>query len=195
MPTRCAWVNPKNQLYIDYHDTRWGVPVHDDRVWLEFITLEGAQAGLSWETILKRREGYRQAFANFDPRKVAKFTEKDIEKLKSNPEIIRNKLKIRSTISNAQAFLKIQHQYGSFDDYIWQFVDGIPVVNKHQTIKDVPVKTDLAEKISKDLKKRGFTFVGPTIVYALMQATGLVNDHTTDCFRYAEVQLPTSSWT
>lgn len=189
MPNRCAWVNPNNQLYVHYHDTEWGVPVHDDLTWFEFLILEGAQAGLSWETILKRREGYRKAFANFDPQKVAKHTEKDIEKLLNNPDIIRNRLKVRGAVTNARAFLQIQKEWESFDAYIWQFVNGKPIQNKRKSIKEIPAQTKSSQKISKDLKKRGFTFVGPTIIYAFMQATGLVNDHTTDCFRHTEVQI------
>lgn len=187
MPTRCAWVNPNNNLYIKYHDEEWGVPVYDDRKLFEFIILEGAQAGLSWETILKRREGYRRAFANFDPQEVAKFDEERIKKLLENPEIIRNKLKVRGAVQNANAFLKIQQELGSFSKYIWRFVDDKPIINHRKSIEHIPAVTELAEKISKDLKKRGFTFVGPTIIYAHMQATGMVNDHTVDCFRYREV--------
>lgn len=187
MPTRCAWVNPNNDLYIKYHDQEWGVPVYDDRKLFEFIILEGAQAGLSWETILKRREGYRRAFADFDPEQVAKFDEEKIQDLLQNPAIIRNKLKVRGAVQNAQAFLRIQKEFGSFSKYIWGFVDGKPIINHRTSIEHIPAVTELAEKISKDLKKRGFTFVGPTIIYAHMQATGMVNDHTIDCFRYREV--------
>lgn len=187
MKTRCAWVPKNDDLYITYHDTEWGVPVHDDQKHFEFLILEGAQAGLSWRTILSRREGYRKAFANFDPQKVAKFTQKDQEKLKQNPDIIRNRLKIAAAITNAQAFLKVQKEFGSFNAYAWQFVKGKPIINHWQSIKQVPAVTKEAEIFSKDLKKRGFRFVGPTIIYAHMQAIGMVNDHTIDCFRYQEL--------
>lgn len=170
-----------------YHDTEWGVPVHKEHRHFEFIILEGAQAGLSWLTILKRREGYRDAFANFDPEKVSRFGEAQIERLKSDTGIIRNDRKIRAAVKNAQAFLAIQEAFGSFDEYIWRFVDGRPVVNEFREMAEVPAETDLSRKISKDLKARGFSFVGPTIIYAHMQATGLVNDHLTSCFRYREL--------
>lgn len=182
--TRCAWVPADNELYIKYHDEEWGVPVHDDKTWFEFLVLESAQAGLSWLTILKRREGYRAAFANFDPAKVATFTEEKIQELLHDERIIRNQAKIRVTVNNAQKFLEIQKEFGTFDDYMWQWVDGKPIVNARKTIAEVPAVTPLAEKISKDLKKRGFKFLGPTIIYAHMQATGLVNDHTIGCWRY-----------
>ncbi len=183
---RCSWVNLSNQLYIDYHDTEWAVPVYDDNVLFEFLILEGAQAGLSWETILNKREGYRKAFKSFRPHLVAQMTEKDVNRLMLDASIVRNRLKINSTITNAKSFLEIQKEFGSFSKYIWNWVDGKAIVNKWKKVKDVPAVTDLAEKISKDLKKRGFKFVGPTIIYAYMQAVGLVNDHTTDCFRYKE---------
>lgn len=186
--TRCAWVPIDNQLYIDYHDQEWGVPVHDDRTLFEFLILEGAQAGLSWSTILNKRQGYRQAFANFDPTKVARFTHKQQDQLREFDGIVRNRLKISATVTNAQHFLTIQKEFGSFDKYLWNFVGGQPIINHWKTIKQVPAVTPLAEKISKDLKSRGFRFVGPTIVYAFMQAVGLVNDHTTDCFRYPSFQ-------
>jgi len=185
---RCAWVGADNELYNEYHDTEWGVPVYDDQTLFEFLTLEGAQAGLSWLTILKKREGYRKAFKNFDPKKVAKLTQSDIVKLLQNESIIRNRLKIESTITNAQHFLDIQKEFGSFSTYQWQFVDGKPLQNKFKQINDVPTVTDEAKIFSKDLKKRGFKFVGPTIIYAYMQAVGMVNDHTLDCFRYREVR-------
>lgn len=183
---RCAWVG-SDPLYVQYHDQEWGVPVYDDQKLFEFLILEGAQAGLSWLTILKRREGYRQAFANFDPQKVAKFSEKDIANLLNNPAVIRNKLKIRSAVNNAQKFLQIQKEFGSFSNYQWQFVDNKPVQNKWAKNEQVPAVTKQAENFSKDLKRRGFNFVGPTIIYAHMQAVGMVNDHTIDCFRYGQV--------
>lgn len=180
---RCFWVPEDNELYQDYHDKEWGVPVHDDRTHFEYITLEGAQAGLSWLTVLKRREGYRKAFANFDPAKVAKFTQKQMDDLMHDEGIIRNKLKIQSTVENAKQFLKIQKEFGSFDKYIWGFVNGKTIHNKWKSKADVPAETDISKAISKDLKKRGFNFVGSTIMYAYMQAVGLVNDHSADCFR------------
>jgi len=184
---RCAWANPKNQLYIDYHDKEWGVPVTDDQTLFEFITLEGAQAGLSWETILKKREGYRKAFKNFDPNKVAKMTEEEVEKLLLDPGIVRNRLKVNSTIKNALAFLEVQKEFDSFAKYMWSFVDFKPIQNKRKNMGEIPAVTDLATQMSKDLKKRGFSFIGPTIWYAHMQACGMVNDHTTDCSRYKQV--------
>ncbi len=183
---RCAWAGD-DPLYVAYHDEEWGVPVHDDRLLFEFIVLEGAQAGLSWLTILRKREGYRKAFAGFDPGKVARFTKAKREKLLLNPRIVRNRLKVESAVTNARAFLDVQEEFGSFDEYIWRFVDGKPIVNRFKSMKDIPAKTELSDTISKDLKKRGFRFVGSTIVYAHMQATGMVNDHTTDCFRYKQV--------
>ncbi|MEM6284243.1 MAG: DNA-3-methyladenine glycosylase I [Chloroflexota bacterium] len=185
---RCAWVT-EDPLYITYHDEEWGVPVRGDDVKLfEMLTLEGAQAGLSWITVLKRREGYRKAFDAFDPEKVAHYDDEKIAALLQNPGIIRNKLKVRGTVKNAQAFLRVQQEFGSFSDYVWSFVDGKPVQNAWTTLADVPAETDTSKKLSKDLKKRGFTFVGPTIMYAFMQATGMVNDHTTDCCRYEAVK-------
>lgn len=181
---RCGWVQEGNALYEEYHDTEWGVPVHDDRKHFEFLILEGAQAGLSWLTILKRRDGYRRAFANFDPSKVAKFDEKKIESLIKCEEIIRNRLKITSAVNNARLFLEIQKEFGSFDRYIWQFVGGKPIRNKWSSIQEIPAESPESKALSKDLKKRGFKFVGSTIMYAHMQATGLVNDHTVDCFRH-----------
>ncbi|MER3431801.1 MAG: DNA-3-methyladenine glycosylase I [Blastocatellia bacterium] len=182
---RCGWA--RNQIAVEYHDSEWGVPLHDDRKLFEFIVLEGAQAGLSWDTILKKRHGYREAFADFDVGKVARFGEKQIEKLLRNPSIIRNRLKIMSAVTNARAFLRIQEEFGSFDAYIWRFIDGEPVVNFWNQLSQIPAKTPLSDTISKDLKSRGFSFVGSTIVYAHMQATGMVNDHLIDCFRHKEI--------
>ena len=176
-----------NPLYVKYHDEEWGVPVHNDSRLFELLVLEGAQAGLSWSTILKRRGGYLQAFANFDVSKVAKFTETDFNQLIENTGIIRNKLKIRSAINNAKQFIKVQKEYGSFKEYIWSFVDNKPIKNTCTTLSDIPAYTPLSKAISKDLKKRGFNFVGPTIVYAYMQSIGIVNDHITNCYRYNEV--------
>lgn len=181
---RCAWVPEGDALYEKYHDEEWGVPVHDDRVMFEFLVLESAQAGLSWRTILGRREGYRKAFAKFDPKKVAKFTEEDVERLMKDASIIRNRQKIVATIRNAKAFLTVQKEYGSFCAYLWQWVKGKPLQGKRKTIKDLPALTDLSIAIAKDLKKRGFSFLGPTVCYAHMQAVGMVNDHTRDCFCY-----------
>ncbi len=186
--TRCPWVEPNNKLYEAYHDEEWGVPTHDDHKHFEFLILEGAQAGLSWLTILKRRAGYRQAFANFDPKKVATFDEQKILELLNFEGIIRNKLKVRSAVNNAKCFLAIQKEFGSFDNYIWQFVQGRTIQNQWKSLKELPPKTKESEALSKDLKKRGFTFVGPTVMYAHMQATGLVNDHLVDCFRYHQLQ-------
>ncbi len=181
---RCKWAEGVSLAYIEYHDKEWGVPVHDDRVQFEFLVLEGAQAGLSWSTILNKREGYRHAFADFDPEKVARFTAKRVEKLLQNPAIVRNRLKVQSTVTNANAFLKIQDEFGSFSEYIWEFVNGCPIQNKFKKDNEVPATSAESDTISKDLKKRGFKFVGSTIVYAHMQATGLVNDHVVGCFRY-----------
>ncbi|MCP5063583.1 MAG: DNA-3-methyladenine glycosylase I [Ignavibacteriae bacterium] len=183
---RCEWCGT-DPLYVKYHDEDWGVPVYDDRKLFEFLILEGAQAGLSWITILKKRENYKNLFDDFDVIKVSKYSEKKIAKLLENPGIIRNKLKVNSTVTNAQAFIKLQKEFGSFDKYIWQFVDGKPIVNKFKSLKEIPAKTTISDLMSKDLKKRGFKFVGSTICYAFMQATGMVNDHTTKCFRYKEV--------
>jgi DNA-3-methyladenine glycosylase I len=184
---RCQWAG-NDELYIRYHDTEWGVPVYDDQRLFEFLLLEGAQAGLSWITILKRRDAYRKAFADFDADKVARFQPSKIEKLMHNSGIIRNRLKIESAVKNARAFLKIQEEFGSFAAYQWRFVDGKPVQNSVKTMADLPAKTPLSEAFSKDLKKRGFSFVGPTIVYAHMQAVGMVNDHAADCFRHEQVR-------
>lgn len=184
---RCGWVKNTFDQYIKYHDEEWGKPVHDDQVHFEFMILESAQAGLSWSTVLKKREGYQKAFANFDVRKVAAFTNEHIEKLLLNPAIIRNKLKINAAVNNARKFIEVQEEFGSFDNYIWSFVDHKPIVNYWDTLKQVPAKTTESDKLSKDLVKRGFKFVGSTIVYAHMQACGLVNDHTIDCFRHKEI--------
>lgn len=180
---RCPWCLKFDQ-YIEYHDQEWGVPVHDDQVHFEFLMLEGAQAGLSWATILKRREGYRKAFADFDPQKVAKFTEKKLEKLLLDPGIIRNRLKVYAAPNNAKRFLEVQKEFGSFDKYIWQFVNGKPIINQWKTMKQIPATSKESDALSKDLIKRGFKFVGSTVIYAHMQACGLVNDHLVDCFRY-----------
>ncbi|WP_268543646.1 DNA-3-methyladenine glycosylase I [Candidatus Nitrosotenuis cloacae] len=178
---RCSWA--QDPLMVEYHDKEWGVPVHDDAALFEMLTLEGAQAGLSWSTILKRRQTYRDAFDNFDPFKVSEYTQKDVKRLLADKGIIRNRLKVQSTISNAKQFLKIQQEFSSFDRYIWGFVDGIPIRNNFKTHSQIPSSTILSDKISKDLQKRGFSFVGTTICYAFMQAVGMVNDHTVDCFR------------
>lgn len=180
---RCAWVTD-DQIYIDYHDHEWGRPTYDDRKLFEMLSLEGAQAGLSWITILKRRPEYRKVFCNFDPKKVSHFTEQDIQELIQNKGIIRNERKIRSVVKNANLFLDVQREFGSFSDYIWQFVGGESLENDWNTHDDVPSETKESKEMSKALKKRGFSFVGPTILYAFMQATGMVNDHTKDCFLY-----------
>ena len=186
MKKRCAWCG-KDPLYIKYHDEEWGVPAHEDRHLFEMINLEGAQAGLSWITILKKRENYKKLFDNFDAIKISKYSENKIEMLLQNPGIVRNKLKVNSVVTNAKAFLKIQKEFGTFDKYIWQFVGGKPIKNKFKTLSDLPTKTEISDAMSKDLKKRGFKFVGSTICYAFMQATGMVNDHTSECFRYKKV--------
>jgi DNA-3-methyladenine glycosylase I len=185
VPIRCAWAT--REPNIAYHDTEWGVPVHDDRILFEFLILEGAQAGLSWETILKKRDAYRRAFDDFDPGKVARYTEKKQEKLLQDEGIVRNRLKVASAVTNARAFLGVQKEFGSFDRYIWSFVNGTPIVGAPRTMKEVPAKTTVSDVMSKDLLSRGFKFVGSTICYAYMQAVGLVNDHTRECFRQAEV--------
>lgn len=187
MKKRCAWAEGQFERYVNYHDNEWGVPVHDDRTHFEFLTLEGAQAGLSWATVLKKREGYQKAFANFDVRQVAAFTEADVQNLIKFDGIIKNRLKIRATVNNAQRFLEVQKAFGSFDKYIWGFVGGKPVVNHWKNMGEMPVTTKESDALSKDLKKRGFKFVGSTIIYSHMQACGLVNDHTVDCFRYKEI--------
>ncbi|AMO55409.1 DNA-3-methyladenine glycosylase [Endozoicomonas montiporae] len=180
---RCSWCTD-DELYIRYHDDEWGVPCHDDQVLFEFLILEGAQAGLNWLTILKRREGYRKALAGFDVQKVARFDDTDVERLLNDAGIIRNRLKVNSAITNAQAFIKVQEEFGSFSDYLWQFVNHQPIVNQWKTMKDVPVTTPESDAMSKDLKKRGFKYVGSTICYAYMQAMGLVNDHLVSCISY-----------
>ena len=180
---RCEWAGDDARMQA-YHDDEWGVPVHDDRLLFEFLVLEGAQAGLSWSTILNKREGYRKAFDAFDVVKVARYSQKKIAKLLENPAIVRNKLKVNSAVTNAQAFIAVQEEFGSFDAYIWRFVNGVPIQNRWKSMSELPAVTKEAEAMSKDLKNRGFKFVGPTICYAHMQATGMVNDHTTDCFRY-----------
>ena len=182
--TRCRWAEGVSLDYIRYHDEEWGVPVHDDQTQFEFLILEGAQAGLSWSTILNKRAGYKKLFAEFDPEKVARFTKKRVEKLLLDPAIVRNRLKVESTVSNANAFLKVQEEFGSFSDYIWGFVDGKPIQNNFRKDGDVPATSPESDALSKDLKKRGFRFVGSTIIYAHMQATGMVNDHVTSCFRH-----------
>ena len=182
---RCTW--PTSELDISYHDTEWGVPVHDDRVLFEFLTLEGAQAGLSWSTILKKRPNYRRAFADFDPARVAKFTPANIERLLQDPGIVRNRLKIGSTVTNARAFLAVQREFGSFDAYIWRFVKSGPKQNRWRSLKQMQARTAESDALSKDLKARGFRFVGSTICYAFMQAVGMVNDHLVTCFRHAEL--------
>ncbi|MCU0643527.1 MAG: DNA-3-methyladenine glycosylase I [bacterium] len=183
---RCPWPGI-DETYIKYHDEEWGVPVHDDRKHFEFLVLEGAQAGLSWATILKRRENYRQAYDNFDPAKVAKYDDGKVAELLANAGIIRNRKKIESSINNAKRFLEIQQEFGSFDKYIWAFVNFKPVINSWKTLSELPANTELSDRISTDLKKRGFSFVGSTIIYAHMQAIGLVNDHLVSCFRYKQV--------
>ena len=179
---RCPWVG-NELIYQEYHDSEWGVPSHDDRHLFEMLTLEGAQAGLSWITILKKREGYRKAFDNFEVERVAKFNSRKVESLMKNPDIVRNRLKIQSTVQNAKMFIKVREEFGSFDKYLWQFFEGKPIINQWKTLKDFPAKTEESDRLSKDLLKRGFKFVGSTICYAYMQAVGLVNDHTVDCFR------------
>jgi DNA-3-methyladenine glycosylase I len=185
--TRCPWAEA-SVLYSAYHDDEWGVPVHDDRVFFEFLILEAAQAGLSWSTILNKRDGYRDAFAGFDPARVARFDAARIARLMTNEGIVRNRLKIESAVTNARAFLAVQKEFGSFDRHVWSFVGGQPVQNRRRTLASVPARTPQAEALSKDLAKRGFRFVGPTIMYAFMQATGLVNDHLVECPRWSAVQ-------
>ena len=182
--TRCRWAEGVSLDYIRYHDEEWGVPVYDDRTQFEFLILEGAQAGLSWSTILNKREGYRKLFADFDPEKVARFTKNRVEKMLLDPSIVRNRLKVESAVTNAKAFLAIQNEFGTFSDYVWGFVDGKPVQNKFRKDRDVPATSPDSDALSRDLKKRGFRFVGSTIIYAHMQATGMVNDHVIGCFRH-----------
>ncbi|MFA5620529.1 MAG: DNA-3-methyladenine glycosylase I [Weeksellaceae bacterium] len=184
---RCAWAN-KDEIYIRYHDEEWGVPVRDDRKQFEFLILEGFQAGLSWITILKKRENFRKAFDDFDYKIISGYNEDKIQSLLNDKGIIRNQLKIRATVTNAQAFMRIQDEFGSFSDYIWKFTQGKPLVNHWKNLSDVPAMTELSDEISKDLKKRGFKFVGSTVVYSHLQATGIINDHLTTCFRHKEVQ-------
>ena len=184
---RCAWVRAGDSLMLDYHDREWGVPVHDDRTHFEFLVLEAAQAGLSWAIVLKKREGYRRAFSQFDPQRVARFTKPRIERLIANPAIIRNRLKIEAAVRNARAFLAVQEEFGSFDSYCWRFVNGQPRVNRRKTMKEIPATSKESDAFSKDLKRRGFAFVGSTVMYAHMQAVGMVNDHLVDCFRYLDV--------
>ncbi len=188
MPERCDWCENTFEDYVRYHDEEWGVPVHNDKKHFEFLILEGAQAGLSWSTILKKREGYRKAFSDFEAEKVARFDESKIQQLLKNPAIVRNKLKVRSAVTNAQHFSEIQEQIGSFDEYIWAFVNGSAIQNSWKTTDEVPAITKQSDALSADLKKRGFKFTGSTIMYAHMQATGLVNDHTTDCFRHKQIK-------
>jgi DNA-3-methyladenine glycosylase I len=185
---RCAWVNVDNALMREYHDREWGVPVHDDRKHFEFLILEAAQAGLSWSIVLNKREGYRRAFSQFDPEKVARYTKAKIDKLVADPGIIRNRMKIESAVKNARALLAVQQEFGSFDKYCWQFVDGEPRQNRWKSLRQIPAKTAESDKFSKDLKQRGFGFVGSTVIYAHMQAVGMVNDHLVDCFRYRTIQ-------
>ncbi|MEL6606833.1 MAG: DNA-3-methyladenine glycosylase I [Bacteroidota bacterium] len=187
--TRCAWAQGAPEDYMHYHDEEWGVPVHDDKTHFEFLTLEGAQAGLSWLTVLRKRKGYRQAFAQFDIEKIAAFTPQTCQRLYSDTRIVRNRLKIQATVRNAQCFLEIQAACGSFDQYIWSFTDGQPRVNQWRHSREVPANTPLSDQISKDLKRRGFQFIGSTIIYAYMQAVGLVNDHTVNCFRHQAAGL------
>lgn len=187
MTNRCQWAGLTDPQMIDYHDQEWGRPVHADRTFFEFLILEGAQAGLSWSTILHKRENYRDAFDDFDVKKIARYNETKVAKLLSNPGIVRNRLKVAATITNAQKFLEVQKEFASFDAYVWRFVGGQPIKNRFQSLKDIPARTPESDALSKDLLKRGFKFVGSTICYAFMQATGLVNDHTVDCFRYQQV--------
>jgi DNA-3-methyladenine glycosylase I len=184
---RCAWASPADALMLEYHDREWGVPVHDDRTHFEFLVLEGAQAGLSWWIVLRKRDAYRRAFSGFDPQKVARYTEKKIEALVADPGIVRNRMKIDAAVRNARAFLAIQKEFGSFDEYCWRFVGGKPLVNRRKATGDIPATSAESDAFSKDLKRRGFSFVGSTIIYAHMQAVGMVNDHLVDCFRYRQV--------
>ena len=186
-PKRCAWVNVDHALMREYHDREWGVPVHDDRTHFEFLILEGAQAGLSWSTILNKRDAYRRAFSQFDPHKVARYSEARIDKLVADPGIVRNRAKIASAVKNAQAFVAVQEEFGSFDAYCWRFVDGRPLQNRWTSMTSVPANNAQSDAFSRDLKRRGFSFVGTTIIYAHMQAVGMINDHLIDCFRYREV--------
>ena len=186
-PVRCSWASGGDPLYTTYHDEEWGVPLHDERALFELLCLEGAQAGLAWITILRKREGYRRAFLDFDPARVAELSDGDLEERLGDPGIVRNRLKVKAVRTNARAFLEVREEHGSFDSYLWNWVDGVPVRNARRRGSDLPAKTPLAESISRDLRKRGFTFVGPTIIYAYLQSTGVVNDHLVSCFRYDEV--------
>ena len=190
--TRCTW--PRNDLAIRYHDEEWGVPVHDDRLLFEFLILEGAQAGLSWDTVLAKRERYREVYDGFDPAKVARYSDARCAKLLADPGIVRNRLKVASSVSNARAFLEVQKEFGSFDRYVWGFVTGKPLVNRWRELKQIPARTAESDALSKDLKKRGFRFVGSTICYAFMQATGMVNDHLVTCFRYRELSTGSTAF-
>jgi DNA-3-methyladenine glycosylase I len=185
--SRCPW--PSDDLYIAYHDTEWGVPIHDDRLLFEFLVLEGAQAGLSWHIILKKRQNYRAAFDQFDPAKVARYNAAKIARLLADPGIVRNRLKIAAAVQNAKSFLAVQEEFGTFDQYIWRFVEGKPIVNQRRSMKEVPARTDVSDAMSRDLKQRGFKFVGSTICYAHMQATGMVNDHLITCFRHKDLLI------
>jgi len=187
MPTRCGWVPADQPLYLAYHDDEWGVPVHDDQRLFEMLTLEGAQAGLSWSTILNKREGYRRAFAGFDPAKVARFTRSKVERLLQDPGIVRNRMKVESAVNNARRVSEVRRELGSLEGYLWSFVGGEPIVGRFRKLGDIPAETAESKAMSKDLKKRGFAFVGPTVCYAFMQACGLVNDHVRSCFRYREL--------
>jgi len=187
-PKRCSWVNVDDTLMREYHDREWGVPTHDDRIHFEFLVLEAAQAGLSWSIVLKKRDGYRRAFSQFDPAKVARYSAARIDKLTAEPAIIRNRLKIAAAVKNARAFLAVQKAYGSFDAYCWQFVDGRPRHNRWKSLSQIPVTTAESDAFSRDLKRRGFSFVGSTVIYAHMQAVGMVNDHVIDCYRYRDVR-------
>jgi DNA-3-methyladenine glycosylase I len=187
MPKRCGWAPADQPVYLAYHDEEWGVPVHDDVRLFEMLTLEGAQAGLSWSTILNKREGYRRAFAGFDPAKVARFGPAKIQRLLEDPGIVRNRMKVESTVNNAARIRELQREVGSLDEYVWSFVGGEPIVGRFRTLGDIPAETAESKAMSKDLKKRGFGFVGPTVCYAFMQACGLVNDHVTSCFRFTEL--------
>jgi DNA-3-methyladenine glycosylase I len=186
-PKRCPWVSPDNTLMREYHDLEWGVPVHDDRTHFEFLVLEAAQAGLSWSIVLKKREGYRRAFSQFDPAKVARFSQARIDALTTDPGIIRNRMKIAAAVKNARTFLAVQEEFGSFDAYCWRFVDGRPRRNRRRSLRDIPATTPESDAFSRDLKRRGFSFVGSTVIYAHMQAVGMVNDHVVDCYRYRAV--------
>ncbi len=184
---RCSWVNADDPLLLEYHDREWGVPIHSDRKHLEVLVLSGAQAGLNWSLVLKKREGYRRAFGDFDPEKVARYSEKHIQTLLADPTIIRNRMKIEAAVRNARALLKVQQEFGDFDSYCWRFVGGQPKLNRWKTTRQIPASSHESETFSKDLKHRGFSFVGPTVMYAYMQAIGMINDHIVDCFRYAQI--------